>query len=116
MQVLSFAEARQRFERDYLVGLLKLTDGQVADAARLAERNRTEFYRLLQKHGLTPGRFRSEDAGADDEADTLNPGLSPASDSRRQYAGSAVLPGPRGLFCAWSTRRRISCRRSATLS
>jgi two-component system, NtrC family, response regulator GlrR len=34
------------------VGLLKLTDGNVADAARLAERNRTEFYRLLQKHGL----------------------------------------------------------------
>jgi two-component system response regulator GlrR len=69
VQVLSFAEARQRFERDYLVGLLKLTDGQVADAARLAERNRTEFYRLLQKHGLTPGRFRGEDgaeAGLDD--------------------------------------------------
>jgi two-component system, NtrC family, response regulator GlrR len=65
VQVLSFAEARQRFERDYLVGLLKLTDGQVADAARLAERNRTEFYRLLQKHGLTPGRFRGEDGGAD---------------------------------------------------
>ncbi|MBC7942222.1 MAG: two-component system response regulator GlrR, partial [Chitinophagaceae bacterium] len=35
-------------------------DGNVADAARLAERNRTEFYRLLQKHGLTPGRFRGE--------------------------------------------------------
>ena len=72
VQVLSFAEARQRFERDYLVGLLKLTDGQVADAARLAERNRTEFYRLLQKHGLTPGRFRSE--GAVDEAGEDGPG------------------------------------------
>ena len=63
MQVLTLAEARQRFERDYLVGLLKLTDGNVADAARLADRNRTEFYRLLQKHGLTPGHFKSE-AGA----------------------------------------------------
>jgi len=56
--VLSYAEARRRFERDYLVGLLKLTDGNVADAARLAERNRTEFYRLLQKHDLGPERFR----------------------------------------------------------
>ncbi len=56
--MLSYAEARRRFERDYLVGLLKLTDGNVADAARLAERNRTEFYRLLQRHGLTPGLFR----------------------------------------------------------
>ncbi len=64
IEVLSYAEARQRFERDYLVSLLKLTDGNVADAARLAERNRTEFYRLLQKHGLTPGRFRGDgDAG-----------------------------------------------------
>jgi two-component system response regulator GlrR len=58
VEVLSYAEAKQRFERGYLVNLLKLTDGHVADAARLAERNRTEFYRLLQKHGLTPGRFK----------------------------------------------------------
>ena len=60
VEVVSYAEARHRFEREYLVGLLKLTDGNVADAARLAERNRTEFYRLLQKHGLTPGLFRGE--------------------------------------------------------
>ncbi|MFS2032674.1 sigma 54-interacting transcriptional regulator [Polaromonas sp. CT11-55] len=63
VQVLTFAEARQRFERDYLVGLLKLTDGNVADAARLADRNRTEFYRLMQKHGLTPGHFKAENSG-----------------------------------------------------
>ncbi len=67
VEVLSYAEARRRFERDYLVGLLKLTDGVVADAARLAERNRTEFYRLLHKHGLTGGRSRSDIAGEDDE-------------------------------------------------
>jgi len=60
MEVLSYAQARLRFERDYLVSLLKLTDGNVADAARLAERNRTEFYRLLQRNGLDPGLFRSE--------------------------------------------------------
>jgi len=65
MEVLSYARARQRFERDYLVGLLKLTDGNATDAARLAERNRTEFYRLLQKHGLTPGQFRGEPPVAD---------------------------------------------------
>jgi two-component system response regulator GlrR len=60
MEVLSYTEARQRFERDYLVNLLKITDGNVADAARLADRNRTEFYRLMQKHGLTPGLFRAD--------------------------------------------------------
>ena len=63
VQVLTFAEAKQRFERDYLVGLLKLTDGNVADAARLADRNRTEFYRLMQKHSLTPGHFKGDGAG-----------------------------------------------------
>jgi two-component system response regulator GlrR len=60
MEVLSYTDARTRFERDYLVGLLKITDGNVADAARLADRNRTEFYRLMQKHGLTPGLFRGD--------------------------------------------------------
>ncbi|MFN4325196.1 MAG: sigma 54-interacting transcriptional regulator [Azonexus sp.] len=60
MEALSYAEAKQRFERNYLVQLLKLTDGNVADAARIAERNRTEFYRLLQKHNLTPAMFRGE--------------------------------------------------------
>ena len=65
MEVLSYTEARTRFERDYLVGLLKITDGNVADAARLADRNRTEFYRLMQKHGLTPGLFRGDTPVAD---------------------------------------------------
>ena len=59
LEILSYADARQRFERNYLIQLLKLTDGHVADAARLAERNRTEFYRLLQKHGLNPNVFRN---------------------------------------------------------
>ena len=61
VEILSLAAARERFEREYLTGLLKVTGGNVADAARLAERNRTEFYRLLQKHGLTPDSFRPPD-------------------------------------------------------
>ncbi|MES2106463.1 MAG: sigma 54-interacting transcriptional regulator [Pseudomonadota bacterium] len=70
LEVLSYTEAKQRFERDYLIQLLKLTDGNVSDAARLADRNRTEFYRLLQKHALTPSLFRAEgDAVADERQD-----------------------------------------------
>lgn len=61
-EVLNYQHAKQRFERDYLNQLLKLTSGQVAEAARLADRNRTEFYRLLQKHGLDPQLFRAEAA------------------------------------------------------
>ena len=68
LEALNYAEAKQRFERNYLVQLLKLTDGNVADAARIAERNRTEFYRLLQKYGLTPGMFRDAAAPADSDA------------------------------------------------
>ena len=57
---LSYAEAKSRFEHDYLTRLLALTSGNVADAARLAERNRTEFYRLLQRHELDPESFRAK--------------------------------------------------------
>ena len=46
-----------------------MTDGNVADAARLAQRNRTEFYRLLQKHALTPGNFKTDAPESDDVAD-----------------------------------------------
>jgi two-component system, NtrC family, response regulator GlrR len=58
---LTYADAKQRFERDYLIQLLKITNGQVTDAARLAGRNRTEFYRLLQRHHLSPTMFKGDD-------------------------------------------------------
>jgi hypothetical protein len=61
MEAVTYNEAKQRFERSYLVQLLKLTEGNVADAARIADRNRTEFYRLLQKYDLTPAMFRNDD-------------------------------------------------------
>jgi len=52
-------EARRAFERDYLVRILKITGGNVTKAARLAGRNRTEFYRLLERHALEPGVFKA---------------------------------------------------------
>jgi two-component system, NtrC family, response regulator GlrR len=51
-------EARRAFERDYLVRILKITGGNVTKAARLAGRNRTEFYRLLERHSLEPSMFK----------------------------------------------------------
>ena len=53
-------EARRAFERDYLVRILKITGGNVTKAARLAGRNRTEFYRLLERHSLEPGMFKNQ--------------------------------------------------------
>ncbi|MBT0960202.1 sigma 54-interacting transcriptional regulator [Denitromonas sp. IR12] len=64
VEVLTYAEARLRFEREYLTQVLKITGGNVTDAARLADRNRTEFYRLLQRHALTPAMFRLADEDA----------------------------------------------------
>ena len=49
MSLAPFEEARKQFERDYLVRLLKITGGNVTQAATLAKRNRTEFYKLLHR-------------------------------------------------------------------
>jgi two-component system, NtrC family, response regulator GlrR len=57
--VLPLAEARDRFEREYLEELLQITAGNVSSAARLAGRNRTEFYKLLKRHHLEPELFRA---------------------------------------------------------
>lgn len=59
-ELVSLAEAKDHFERDYLVRLLQITDGNVTQAARLAQRNRTEFYKLLRRHRLEPEQFRED--------------------------------------------------------
>lgn len=56
----AFDDARRDFERDYLVRLLKGTAGNVTQAARVAQRNRTEFYKLLGRHGLDPATFKDK--------------------------------------------------------
>ncbi len=48
----SFDEAREGFTRDYLVQLIKLTEGNITRAARLAQRNRTDFYKLMKRYGI----------------------------------------------------------------
>jgi two-component system response regulator GlrR len=57
-EFLPFGQARDHFEFEYLVNLLQMTQGNVAQAARLADRNRSEFYKLLRKHELNPQAFR----------------------------------------------------------
>jgi two-component system, NtrC family, response regulator GlrR len=53
-----FGEARRRFEQEYLVRLMTITRGNVSHAARLAGRNRTEFYKLLSRHHVVPALFK----------------------------------------------------------
>lgn len=54
----TFAEARGHFEMTYLRKLLQMTKGNVTQAARMAGRNRTEFYKLLSRHELDANDFK----------------------------------------------------------
>lgn len=59
--IIPLDTARQHFEQNYLVSLLKATQGNVAQAAKLAKRNRTEFYRLLERHQIQANSFKNND-------------------------------------------------------
>jgi two-component system, NtrC family, response regulator GlrR len=56
--ILPLDVAKQQFEHQYLTQLLKSTQGNVAQAAKLAQRNRTEFYRLLERHQIQANLFK----------------------------------------------------------
>lgn len=56
----TFNDARAAFERSYLIKVLKITEGNVTQAARIAGRNRTDFYKLLGRHELEPGVFKPD--------------------------------------------------------
>ena len=60
MQTLK--EAKQEFERNYLISVMRITHGHVANAARIAGRNRTEFYKLLNQYNIEPDTFRNKNA------------------------------------------------------
>ncbi len=53
-----FKEARDAFEKGYLVRLMELTRGNVSSAAAMAGRYRADLYTILKKHGLNPGDFK----------------------------------------------------------
>jgi len=54
-------DAKNSFERRYIAGLLRATNGNVTTAAKIAGRNRTEFYNLLARHCLRAETFRQRD-------------------------------------------------------
>ena len=70
----TYDEARDQFSRDYLTENLQRASGNVAEAARLAKRSRTYFYKLLAQYRLHPEDFKNTgpanhgdtDAGEDD--------------------------------------------------
>jgi two-component system response regulator GlrR len=60
--VPTFQEARAAFEREYLIQVLLISEGNVTQAARLADRNRTDFYKLLKRNNLDPSNFKHRPA------------------------------------------------------
>jgi two-component system response regulator GlrR len=58
-KLASFSDARDEFTRNYLSQILQITGGNVSQAARLAKRNRTDFYKLLSRHDLNPDAFKT---------------------------------------------------------
>jgi two-component system response regulator GlrR len=56
----TLTEARDQFERQYLIRVLQMTEGNVTRAAELAGRNRTDFYKLLKKHELSAAQITEQ--------------------------------------------------------
>ena len=56
--VPSYDDARDKFVREYLVKTLRSTAGNVSKSARLAKRNRTDFYKLLARYRILADDFK----------------------------------------------------------
>ncbi|HZD41748.1 MAG TPA: sigma-54 dependent transcriptional regulator, partial [Terriglobales bacterium] len=65
LRVKPYKQAKFEFERGYLIHLLKSCGGKASEAAKLAEKSRTDFYELLRKHEIKVGNFKQRN-GADD--------------------------------------------------
>jgi two-component system, NtrC family, response regulator GlrR len=57
--LLPLDQARSDFTRTYLRRILELARGNISRAARLAGRNRTDFYKLMSRHGIDPAEFKA---------------------------------------------------------
>jgi two-component system response regulator GlrR len=68
-KIPTYAEARDQFSRNYLAENLQRTSGNVTQAARLAKRSRTDFYKLLARYRLHPDDFKTPPSEGEDESE-----------------------------------------------
>lgn len=59
IKVKSLTVAKKDFERHYVEDLLRTTQGSITEAARLAGRNRSDFYKIVQRHRVDIDRFKT---------------------------------------------------------
>ena len=57
-EVPSFKEAKRAFETRYVEGLLRRCGGNISRAARLAKKDRKDFYDVIRRTGVDPQQFR----------------------------------------------------------
>ena len=57
-EVPSFKEAKRAFETRYVTGLLRRCGGNISRAARLAKKDRKDFYDVIRRTGVDPQEFR----------------------------------------------------------
>lgn len=57
-QLPSFREAKRAFEARYVETVLRLCDGNISQAARLARKDRKDFYDVIRRTGIDPAQFR----------------------------------------------------------
>ncbi len=57
-EVPSFKEAKRAFETRYVEGLLRRCGGNISRAARLAKKDRKDFYDVIRRTGVDPQEFR----------------------------------------------------------
>jgi two-component system response regulator GlrR len=55
----TFRQAKAEFEKGYVVRALQIAHGKVAAAARIAGKDRKDFYELMKRHGVDPNDFRA---------------------------------------------------------
>ncbi|MCF6157271.1 MAG: sigma-54-dependent Fis family transcriptional regulator [wastewater metagenome] len=55
----SFKDAKERFEREYLENLLKVSSGNVTKASKMAKRYRAEIYKLIKKYNINLENYKN---------------------------------------------------------
>jgi two-component system response regulator GlrR len=58
-QVPSFREGKRTFEQEYVTRVLRLCGGNISRAARIAKKDRKDFYDVMRRNGINPSDFRS---------------------------------------------------------
>ena len=58
-RVPAFRDAKRAFEREYVIRILRMCRGNISRAARIAQKDRKDFYDVMRRNFINPKDFRS---------------------------------------------------------